>query len=585
MAWKPTYAVGLLVLPIALPILLFVMVGGQAQSSPVATCGDAALSAGPSSDPGLDAEQTQVAQQIVAAVRAFPTTSNKPRAAVIALATAMQESGIRNLDYGDRDSLGAFQQRPSQGWGTPTQIMNVPHATTTFLEHLILIPEWESRRVTDVAADVQRPAEEYRGLYEQWVPLATRLTEQLWPGSTPEACGTSSSVGPGSVVYPVPPALIGTDNHNWGSAGSHWHSWHTGTDFSVPCGTPVLAATSGTVEIDTTEAWAGRWLVKVVTGPDSVATWYAHMQSLDVRAGQPVDAGERLGEAGARGNATGCHLHFEVHLRNGSIYGPDNVDPTTWLAANVGKPTGGGDGDGGPGSFVIATLNTLGDSHTRPGGNKLGWAGSATRTRWLAEFLVGQGPDVVGLQEFQGPQARVFREVSGETWGSHGNGDNVVIWRRSTFRLDSIDAVTIPYLDGHPRQMPLVRLKSIATGQVVSVLNVHNPADVRGPAAAARAEAIERERAAIVREQATGYPAFLVGDLNDRGPAFCRVTDGALLLSASGGSNTGTCKPPVDMSIDWLFGAGAKFDDYLVDNSTRGRISDHPYVEATVELD
>ena len=139
MAGKATYAVGLLALPIAFPILFIVMIGGQALSSPAAACGEEGVSVGPSSDPDLDAEQMRVAQQIVAAVRAFPATADKPHAAVIALATARQESGIRNLDYGDRDSLGAFQQRPSQGWGTPEQVMNVPHATTTFLQHLVLI--------------------------------------------------------------------------------------------------------------------------------------------------------------------------------------------------------------------------------------------------------------------------------------------------------------------------------------------------------------------------------------------------------------------------------------------------------------
>jgi len=341
MAGNAKYAVGLLALPIAFPILLIIMIGGQALSSQAAACGGTVVSAGAPADPDLDAEQMQVAQQIVAAVHAFPATADKPHAAVIAVATARQESGIRNLDYGDRDSLGAFQQRPSQGWGTADQVMNVPHATTTFLQHLILIPGWEIRRVTDVVADVQRPAEEYRGLYQQWVPLATRLTEQLWPGAVallttaPAGCGSGPFFAGGGVVYPVPPAFIGTDSHNWGGTGSHWESWHTGTDFSVPCGTPVLAATSGTVEIDRTQAWAGTWLVKVVTEPNSVATWYAHMQKLTVHTGEAVGAGEQLGEAGARGNASDCHLHFEVHLHNGGIYGPDNVNPTQWLAANV----------------------------------------------------------------------------------------------------------------------------------------------------------------------------------------------------------------------------------------------------------
>ena len=344
------YVVGLLAIPIAVPILFLLIVGSQALSSPATACGPAPVVASATGDPDLDAEQMQVAQQIVAAVRAFPSTADKPHAAVIALATARQESGIRNLDYGDRDSLGAFQQRPSQGWGTPEQVRNVPHATTTFLQHLVLIPGWETRRVTDVAADVQRPAEEYRGLYEQWVPLATRLTEKLWPGAVqslaaaPAACGPTMPVAAGGVVYPVPPAFSGTDSHNWGQTGGSWSSWHTGTDFSVPCGTPVLAATAGVVEIDTTQRWPGPWLVKVVTGPDAVTTWYAHMQRLDVHAGQTVVAGQQIGASGELGNTRGCHLHFEVHLHNGSIYGPDNVNPSQWLAQHLSRNAAGLEG-------------------------------------------------------------------------------------------------------------------------------------------------------------------------------------------------------------------------------------------------
>jgi murein DD-endopeptidase MepM/ murein hydrolase activator NlpD len=100
----------------------------------------------------------------------------------------------------------------------------------------------------------------------------------------------------------------------------------------------VYAAHAGTIEIDTTEAWAGPWLVKVSTGPGELTTWYAHLQSLDVSRGQKVTAGDKIGDIGARGNATGCHLHFEVHLENGSIYGPDNVDPSTWLAQHATRP-------------------------------------------------------------------------------------------------------------------------------------------------------------------------------------------------------------------------------------------------------
>jgi murein DD-endopeptidase MepM/ murein hydrolase activator NlpD len=330
-------AVSLWLFGTSMTILLFGVVGGRSSAS-TGPCVGQTPPAGVVAA-GLDAEQTSVAAHIVAAVKAFVPTSSDPHAAVIALATARQESGLRNLTYGDRDSLGAFQQRPSQGWGTPAEVMNVAHATTSFLEHLIRVPGWETRRVTDVAADVQRPAARYRGLYQRWVPLATRVTAQLWGSAVPTTQGCSRPTAPsssGPIVYPVPAAYVGTDEHNWGGTGSHWGRWHTGTDFAVPCGTPVLAASSGRVEIDNSQPWAGRWLVKVVTGPTSLATWYADMQSLRVSPSQDVHAGEVLGEAGDLGNATGCHLHFEVHLHNGTIYGTDNVDPSRWLAYMTG---------------------------------------------------------------------------------------------------------------------------------------------------------------------------------------------------------------------------------------------------------
>ena len=141
------------------------------------------------------------------------------------------------------------------------------------------------------------------------------------------------------VVYPVPAQYIGTDRKNWHDTGPYWTNWHTGTDFSAPCGTTVYAAHAGTIEIDTSQGWAGPQLVKVTTGAGSLTTWYAHMQSVTVSRGQTVAAGEPIGEVGKEGNDSGCHLHFEVHLENGSIYGPDNVDPSTWLAENASKPS------------------------------------------------------------------------------------------------------------------------------------------------------------------------------------------------------------------------------------------------------
>jgi hypothetical protein len=103
------------------------------------------------------------------------------RAIVIALATAQQESRLRNLDYGDRDSLGLFQQRPSSGWGSDAQVQDPVYAANKFYEHLVEVPGWDTGRLTDVAQAVQRSG--FPEAYQQWEPMATELAGALVPES------------------------------------------------------------------------------------------------------------------------------------------------------------------------------------------------------------------------------------------------------------------------------------------------------------------------------------------------------------------------------------------------------------------
>ncbi|MER5183247.1 C40 family peptidase [Streptomyces sp. NPDC002896] len=101
------------------------------------------------------------------------------RGQVVALATALQESGLRNLTYGDRDSVGLFQQRPSQGWGTVEQILDPVYASTKFYERLRKVSGWESLTVTQAAQAVQRSS--FPDAYAKWEPLATALQQALAP--------------------------------------------------------------------------------------------------------------------------------------------------------------------------------------------------------------------------------------------------------------------------------------------------------------------------------------------------------------------------------------------------------------------
>lgn len=103
------------------------------------------------------------------------------RAVVIALATAQQESRLRNLDYGDRDSLGLFQQRPSQGWGSPEQVRDPVYAAGKFYDGLVTVPGWEAGRLTEMAQAVQRSG--FPELYQQWEGMAQQLTAALAAGT------------------------------------------------------------------------------------------------------------------------------------------------------------------------------------------------------------------------------------------------------------------------------------------------------------------------------------------------------------------------------------------------------------------
>jgi cell wall-associated NlpC family hydrolase len=123
---------------------------------------------------GLTAEQAGNAAVIIGAGQ---REGIPPRGWVIAVATSLQESRLINLGNlgadNDHDSLGLFQQRPSQGWGTPAEIMNPDHAATSFYEHLRAVPRWQSLPLTDAAQAVQRSA--YPDAYADDEPQAAAI--------------------------------------------------------------------------------------------------------------------------------------------------------------------------------------------------------------------------------------------------------------------------------------------------------------------------------------------------------------------------------------------------------------------------
>lgn len=122
----------------------------------------------------LDLDQAANATTIAAVGKRLGMPNH---AVTVALATALQESQLHNLTYGDRDSLGLFQQRPSQGWGTEEQVQNATYASEAFYAHLKKVPKWETLPVTDAAQAVQYSAAPKA--YAQWEPEARELAIAL----------------------------------------------------------------------------------------------------------------------------------------------------------------------------------------------------------------------------------------------------------------------------------------------------------------------------------------------------------------------------------------------------------------------
>jgi hypothetical protein len=122
----------------------------------------------------LDTGQAAIASTIAGVAARY----RLPREAItVAYATAMQESKMENLDYGDRDSVGVFQQRPSEGWGTTTQLEDPVYATTVFYNALVKIPGYAKMPVYQAAQEVQHSADGYA--YQQYASTAASMARSF----------------------------------------------------------------------------------------------------------------------------------------------------------------------------------------------------------------------------------------------------------------------------------------------------------------------------------------------------------------------------------------------------------------------
>lgn len=274
---------------------------------------------------GLTAEQSRNAGVIVAVGE---RTRVPVRGWVIAVATALQESSLINHgDLGpdnDHDSLGLFQQRPSQGWGTPEQIMSPDYAAGKFYEALLRVPGWERLPLTDAAQKVQRSA--YPDAYAKHETRATEIVAAYTGGTLPVCDG-------------APVSAAGWTRPVVGTAGSGFRTGdrpgHDGVDIMAGKGTVIRAASGGVVVRvrcnvggDSWEPTGGPmpcdrdgypglggcgWYAEIRHAGDIVSRYCHMVRQPIVRVGQTVIAGQPIGNVGSSGNSSGPHLHYEIH--------------------------------------------------------------------------------------------------------------------------------------------------------------------------------------------------------------------------------------------------------------------------------
>ncbi|NEE01206.1 M23 family metallopeptidase [Phytoactinopolyspora halotolerans] len=282
----------------------------------------------PAATTELDAERARIASIIIAEGQ---KAGVERRGLVVALAAAAVESRLRNLPYGDRDSLGVFQQRPSAGWGSPAQLMDPAYSAAAFFggpggpnatngasepPGLLDIPGWQSMPIGDAAQAVQRSA--FPDRYAEFEDDARAWLAQL-SGEGGTGCEASLPIREGD--YRI------TDRFGFREhpITGEW-KLHDGLDFAASAGTPVIAVAGGEVTFVGFRPWAGPHLVEV-DHADGFSSSYGHMASADVTAGDTIAAGQQIGTVGNEGLSTGPHLHLTILDGTATA-----IDPEDWFA-------------------------------------------------------------------------------------------------------------------------------------------------------------------------------------------------------------------------------------------------------------
>jgi peptidoglycan DL-endopeptidase CwlO len=187
------------------------------------------ITSGPAGSGSADAANLENDQRDVVAkiIQIGKERKLPPRAWQVAIQAGMTESGLRPLNYGDRDSLGIFQMRPSMGWGSPSEVVDPNYAINKFYDVLLEVPNWERQRPGESAQDVERSAFPER--YHEWEPMAAHLIGNVGLVADPTGCGE----GTGALLPPSKQAGAAIQfamsqrgkPYQWGALTTHQNSF------------------------------------------------------------------------------------------------------------------------------------------------------------------------------------------------------------------------------------------------------------------------------------------------------------------------------------------------------------------------
>lgn len=366
-------AAGLAALVLLGPAALMMLIGVVASPAALAACTTSTLNVGPVPDSltatttdgtTITLNKTQLTHAATIITVAGQVNGVGRPGAVIAIMAALTESSLRMLantstypdsanypndgNGSDHDSLGLFQMRPQSGWGTVAQLMDPVYQAKAFFggptgpnypspRGLLDIPGWAGMDPGQAAQSVEVSA--YPDRYQNYQPIAEAIITALTHASSGGSGGTvspppSDLPAATQIVFPLPTGTwVKTDGFGPRvDPITGQESFHAGTDYAAPAGTPILAIAAGRVTVAGPAPGYGN-LIVIEHNIDGqlVASAYGHEEALYVKVGDLVTAGQHIADVGTEGHSTGPHLHFEI--RPGGT-NATAVDSDAWLKAH-----------------------------------------------------------------------------------------------------------------------------------------------------------------------------------------------------------------------------------------------------------